>query len=416
MNCLKVGGACALVVGLFLLDGYVPAQCAPGADGFDTGCCAPVAPVLPALAQTGYYGVYGMIDGCGNVLFQSSVCIVISAPVYTPLCDYAVFNVLMLSPLFTCNGTLLGKYARVWRELSPTGMPGQVWRFLLNGDLLLNLSASAAGLVPPIAEPPYSQAVHFTGFIDFECNAGSSPTGALCLSHWPGVLQHSPFSTNAVAPLSSGTTTYHIVAPGNFTYAPTTTAEPQGPVIGDSSRHSSLVWSPFVYNCFGDTPVATGSLTTSSNNCLLPLGPGAGPFRHQVLNTIDCCGSPSPIGSVPLSGTPIPTGLVALPLGAWTGGVFPYNRSLTVYFGVALSNNPCSSPPTVLRVVTGAATTGSFGFTFPPLNWPSCFNPVAGPVSTFLDLQGMLPISYFPVTLSGFGSLFASDWVLSLTL
>ncbi len=406
----------ALVVSLLLFTSPAIAQCVPGGDGFDTGCCSPVAPVLPAMVQTGFYGIYAMIDGCGNVQFQSQVCMVVSPPNYLPLCDYATFNVLLLSPLFTCNGVLLGKYSRTWREVSPTGVPGQVWRFLLNGDLVLNLITGSGGLVPPIAEPPYSQPVHFTGFIDYECNAALTPIAALSLSHWPGVLQHSPFSTNAVSSLAAGTTTWHIVAPGNFSFAPTTTSEPQGPVIGDSSRHSSLSWSPFIYNCFGDTPVATGSLTTNFNNCMLPFGPGAGAFKHQVLNTVDCCSSPSPIGSVPLNGTPIPTGLVALPLGAWNGTFFPYNRSLTVYFGVAIANNPCSSPPTVLRVMTGAATTGSFGFSFPPLNWPSCFNPIAGPVPTFLDLQGMLPLAYFPQVLTGFGSLFASDWVLSLTL
>lgn len=167
---------------------------------------------------------------------------------------------------------------------------------------------------------------------------------------------------------------------------------------------------------FGETPVSTGNLTTSFSNCLLPLGPSLGAYKHQVLGTVDCCGTSSPIASVPLSGTPVPTGLIALPLGFWTGTGFPYNRSLTVYLGVTAATNPCSSPPTVVRLVTGVATSGGFGFTFPPLIWPTCFTPVSTPQSTFLDLQSMLPVSYFPFTLTGLGSLFASDWVLSLAL
>jgi hypothetical protein len=377
------------------------------------------SPTLPTLAPATVFADYAAISGCGAVLGQAIGPVSFSPPFYTPLCDYAVFNVQINAGLFTAQGILLGKYARTWRDVAPNGTPLQIWRFLLNGDLFLNLApgASGSGLIPPVSDAPYFQPVHFVGFIDYACDFNQSPDIAFSLSHWPGCIQHSSFSTNSIPALASGRDSFHIVGPAPFIFAGSNGIEPQGPIAGDSSRHSDLTWVPFSYQCFGEAPADLGSLTTNFDNCLLP--PNAGPpdpYKHQTLSTIACCGVPFNISTVPLPGTPVPTGLVAFPLGSYAGLVFPFTRSLTIYMGALLTINPCSIPPFVFRLVTGVATTGSIGSIFPPNLPPPCFTPAGGIFPTFLDLQSMLPISYFPTVATGLGSFFASDWVVSLTL
>jgi hypothetical protein len=413
----------AVAVGAILAAAAVSQNCQVGDDGFSTGCCQPVQPNLPQFPPMQMASVWGCINNCTPTQLQAGVSL--SAP-QGFFCDYAVVTVTAtLSSGHTIAGPLLAKYARTWREMSPTGAPFQVWRLLVNGDLSVTGPAIAGAIcpVPPCSQPPLNLPVHFEGHIDYACNPTTAAgwSAAFSLSHWIGCISHAPFSTVPLAGAAGHPgTSYHLVGPAPFMFVPV--AEPQGPIVGEALRESRLNWVPFNYNCMGEASIPQGSLVTMNQDCICtPALPIVGPYKHQNLNGIVCCnGTVQTFASIPLPGTPLPTGFLARTLGTWAGaGAFPGNRDLTIYLGVLGYTGICPQPAGAfpIQVVVGVGTTGVPGQLFPPAV-PSC--PVIGipAVNAFIDLQNVLilPPALGPVPTPGYGSLFASTKVWNINL
>ena len=122
----------------------------------------------------------------------------------------------------------------------------------------------------------------------------------------------------------------------------------------------------------------------------------------------------APFTTVPLPGTPFPTGFVTLSLGHYdapaTGAVFPYQRDLLVHFGVIDHVNPCAPNNFRLNVVHGVTTSGHQGTVF------------GSPVTTFMTFMDLAnhkdPAAAFvvPGGLPIFGATSYADLVFNLNL
>jgi hypothetical protein len=413
----------ALALGAILAVAAAGQGCPFGDDGFSTGCCQPVQPNLPQFPPSQMAASWGCINSCAPTQLQAGV--TLSAPQMF-FCDYAVITVTAtLSSGHTIAGPLLAKYARTWSEAGPTGLPHQMWRFLLNGDLAIIGPAVAGAIcpVPPCGLAPIGLPVHFEGHIDYACspNTAGGWAAAFSLSHWIGCISHAPWSTVPIGGAAAHpSTSYHLVGPAPFAFAPV--PEPQGPLIGDALRESRLNWTPFNYSCMGEAEIPQGNLVTVNTDCICtPALPLVGPYKHQNLNGFACCnGVVQPFSSIPLPGTPLPTGFLARTLGTWGAATaFPGPRALTIYMGVLQYSGICPTPgPNIpFQVVAGVGTSGIPGQIFPPMV-PSC--PVVPvPVSmAFIDLQNILilPPAAGPVPGPGYGSLFASTKVWNLNV
>jgi hypothetical protein len=257
------------------------------------------------------------------------------------------------------------------------------------------------------------------GHVDYTCGNSANPTlAAFSLTHLPGVIQHGPFSTNFIPALSTGTTSYHLVGPAPFTFAPV--FEPQGILNGESARSSTMFVNPFFYQCHGETDTFLGgSLLTNVTTCL-GASSGSPLWHHQNLQAAFTCASfPVTFQSIPVPGTPINiTGFLGMSLGSYGSGLtFPHNREVVVYFGLLYNANfTCSPVLSPLQIVTGVGTTTAIPGR-PLSGTAGTPNP---PASTFIDLQNYLPISLWPtsggIPSPGYGSLFLPDLVLSVNL
>ena len=392
----------------------------PVDDGFQVGCCViptVTLPNFPALTMTAEWGV---LNNCVTS-FQTQCTVAIGAPSFFE-CDYAIIPITItgLSTAPAVTTFVLAKYVRTWQEIANTGAAVNVWRFLINGDIpFVSTAGCPAGpCLPTAVGAPWLKPAHMVGHIDYTCDGIiPNPTwsAAISLSHLPGCFQHAFFSTCPIPALAAVNRSYHLVGPAPFVFAPI--PEPQGVLRGDSLRASTLFVSPFFYFCHGETDFMTGGvLATAGANCFCaPMVNGR--WRHQNLTAQALCsGFATTFQSVPVGGTPLaPTGFAALTLGNWTAGPnFPGNRSLVVYLGVVQNNFTCSPVLSPVQIVTGVGTTSSQpGQLFSIPGTP----PVI--VSTFIDLQNMLPLSLWTgggIGTPRLGSLFAPHPVAGLDL
>ncbi len=413
--------------------------CAIGDDGFDTGCCGiPTTniPPFPAVTMTANYARF---TGC-TVSAQNLVNVQISPPIMV-LCDFAIIPV---SATFlpssastgghTITGNLFAKYARTWLDVAPSGLAGQVWRFLVNGDLQctpLGTAGPCASNLPACAYATPPLPVHFDGHIDYACDPTSSTNpfnAVISLNHNQGCICHAPWSC---VPLSGNVahngTSYHLVGPAPFNFG--IGLAPQGPLIGDAVRPSMLRLIPaFFYACSTEGKVNTfgSSLTTTSNaGCLCAVGTnicttgattcaGQVCYENQTLTGGVCC-PPAvswPFNSVPIAGTPVAaTGMIAHNIGTWGGLTrYPWSGHLTSYFSVISYTDPCSAAQWPIHVAVGAGISAVFGVPFS--GTPGC-GTIASPSTAFIDLQNQLPLVN-PSLVPGYGCVSASDMVWNL--
>ena len=194
----------ALVFCLLGFESVVAAQC-PTPDGLSFGpCCTSVTPTLPRL-QDFSHGAFQICWRDCDVDAFSSVTAEWRGPGSIVPFGGPFFGALSscgdrLSGLTLTNaaGTVLWRglmrllYSRTWQETDASGGQVQVWRFLVNGDMI---ATSAAGLSPcPV--PPCQAAfgkVRFTGYIDYAetCSTGNVET-AWMLTHGCDLIDHAP--------------------------------------------------------------------------------------------------------------------------------------------------------------------------------------------------------------------------------
>lgn len=388
-------------------------------DGFHSGCCSTPTPFLPEFPPIQETAVWCWMSGCTPNTYTSSVSI--SAPNFL-YCDYAIatLNATITFPLisggpsltWSLSGTVIMKYSRTWGELNPIWpTPYQVWRFLVNADLQVTappgwvvIGNSQPGIIPACTLSPHNQLLHVVGHIDYACDGGFFPgsTGqmaaAFSFTHLPECLSHGNLSRKPIPALAAYGDSYHLVGPAPFTFGPV--QEPQGTLVGEAVRGSSISLFPIVYQCQGEADVRQdfGQLATQSQTCLCAPLPVTTPlWKHQTLSGEVCCNIQSrSFSSLAFPGFVLPTGLSAMTLGRWTGGgatFFPGYRALTVYAGVLDYLHPCPTAQYLpgienIQAVTGVATTEHvFGGAALPTsacasNWVSASNAI--------DLQNML--------------------------
>jgi hypothetical protein len=415
------------------------AQCIGGDDGFDVGCCmGPVTPTLPVFPAVTMTASWAEMAKC----FPSNVnTVTVSlAPPTMVLCDYALVQVSVAFPAGeTINGVLVAKYVRTF-NLLPVGS-GQVWRFLLNGDLACAPIAASVPCTTPLPRCSFipGQTVHFDGHLDYQCNPGSTLPfrASLSLTHHSGCISHATWSCVPIGGLLAHTeSSYHLVGPAPFVWGaagPT----PAGPLIADSARSSFLQVVPsLVYGCTTEQKIGPGGVMLGGPGApgcvpaVCNLGPVCSTAACTAANTCyedvgvqftTCCAGAiwGPSMTVPIGGTPVQaTGMIAVRLGQWgvvAGGAYPTNVNLRTYFGVISYQPPQPCPPlnAPIHAATGVATSNMNG---QPFNLaPTCLPPAAAS-TVFFDLQNNLPLNSAGPLTPGYGCLAASDVVWSFNL
>lgn len=431
---------CVVVLGGMLVASIASGQgtCVlHGDDGFDIGCCVPPTPNIsvvgfPVIVMDGVGGnpttAYAGIGNC-SPFNQSSPKLLITPPSF-PYCDYGVSQVAVafLSGE-SFGGTLYMKYARTW--LDGLASQTQVWRFLVNGDLVCQgpPTTGCASVLPPcwLASPLGPGIVHWDGHIDYACTNGTW-SESLSLNHHRGLYSHHPASCAFIPPgVDHLFESYHLVGPAPFTFG--NPPPPAGPLVADSVRRSILIASPPSYSCMSEIHLQlAGSLTTLTNLPCLPNSacqacPSFGSCEYeQSLTGLSCPGPGLPMSffSIP-TGPPLPltTGFVAITIGQWPflplPTVYPWSSTLTLYLGTILAfPDPCAAPMNSFHVVTGVSTAYEPPFQANLFNSGAC-------------TCGSLPISHSCIDLNnvlltgtgfmpGYGCLAASDLVLNLNL
>ncbi len=236
---------------LLTVAGALPAQsCPPLADdGLDVGCCthpAPILPAFPALASHASFASQFNPSSCTQ-LAQCPLDVTVGTPTATS-CDEFLISVSAINGADSIAGVMYAKYARTFTYES-----GQVWRFLLNGDLTFD-SQSGTCPVPP-CEPTYD-VVHVVGSIDYYC--GPLPSGQvewrfrLDLTHHISCIHH-----GAARPDTSHPGTYYtLMAPTPATHG-NAALYPSGPYWDESIRESDLV----LQQCYGEHDAVVATVT-----------------------------------------------------------------------------------------------------------------------------------------------------------
>ena len=421
---LFIAALLALVTVLPLSGQIVP--CPLGDDGFNTGCCITPLPNLPQFPTITETGLYGCIKDCAlEAQFNYSVTI----QHQWVLCDYAVINI-TATPAAAIAPTLttqqFAKYSRTFMEVDTTGVTRQVWRFLLNGDMVYGPTPASAVPCPVPPDVAAGIPTHMNGSIDYICgpNTTTQPYKVrLNLNHWNGCWSHAGFSTYPLAGAAAHTDrSYHLVAPSNFVFAPVPDA--QGPIVADAIRPSIMNWMPFNYTCRSEETVQQGQLQTLNMYCgSCGPAPAAAPpiFSDQNLSGVAvCAGAAAPFSTVPIPGL-MPGGMVTMAVGFWTPTTpIGTPTDLLIHIGFMQYTDLCTGDGP-FHVVAGV-TTRNFGA--PALLFPNpAFPTNPGPHAVSMDLGNVKILPLFPpYTLPsptpylGWGSLYLSDLVFNLNL
>jgi hypothetical protein len=386
-------------------------------DGFSSGpSCSPAVANLPAFPSMTLDGRGAVIADCGlESQFDTSASLV---PVQV-LPDYALITLTIdAQPAFSLmSQTLVAKYARSWMEGPTVGHPIQVWRFLVNGDLVYSPGASggAGNPIPLSALPPYNLPVHFIGNVDYVKNV---MTGiwqvSYALTHFCPVDSHAEFSQRPIPEASQWPNrTYHFVGPSNFVFD--AFPSPSGAILGESSRRSTGLASPGPYTVLNEAAIAWGTLTDAGLACVGGSAPTSTPrYTHQNLVLANEFGTTQsqPVTNVPVGLPTIPTGLRALGIGkfvALPGADYPGEESVSVYLGVLDAPGVCpgiASP--AIHAVSGVGTVG--GFLVILFNQELPYD--ARDALDLHDMNVLTPAGFTP----GFGSVFGSERVWSFAM
>ncbi|HGY90311.1 MAG TPA: hypothetical protein ENK43_03960 [Planctomycetes bacterium] len=366
----------------------------PGAnfndDGFRSNpynglCCLPVTNSLsiPSFAAVTVNAEFGIVDQCSTV---QKFPITLTVGPLTPLgtgCDrfQAQFSTSqngVFVPL--ASGTTMElKYVRTWVEINfATSQPKrQVYRFLINGDVIFDMSANAVfpECVPVVGLP------WFHGFIDYAVpvNGTGGATAMIGLTHDTGCLAHlnSPiFNAEALQPGTVGRhdeKSYHFVGPTPFIWFDQYGAPPSplDLVVVDAKDAVRSVNDVAFPNCIEEVPMGPSVIVSDFENCLCTFGTGQDIWYHQNLaGQISCTDSGVSLTNAWYSKanlTPeLPTGFAQMFLGISAAfGQYGYKQRIYSIVGFleyadicpnTLLNGTDPNNPEVFRIVWGAST------------------------------------------------------------
>ena len=316
---------------------------------------------------------------------------------------------------------LIAKYARTWTEMSATGgLVQQVWRFLVNGDLVYTVAPGAPSPCPIPKIALSGKAVHFVGSIDYARNCQTGVFSArIDLVYLCGKFSHGPLSPAPITPDPNPDIDYAFVGPTPFVWG--VGAPPVGIVTGESVRSTrvDLTAIPGLWQCLSEEPVLQGALDNVALYCPCAdptVPPGTSPWTEQKLTfAYGACMPTSPFTFMALPfPTLAPTGFSVMSLGTHALPIttFPDSRSVHFYFAVGSAPDPCVTGALPIHIINGVSTVGPLiGIGTPPP--PG----IAQPSHALLDIENTLVIiGVPPYTSLGYGALFLATQVWSLDL
>jgi hypothetical protein len=294
------------VVASLLLASSVRAGTPPacfGPDGLDGACCQSptlTLPTFPAIVQRGRFLNF---DQCVPGV-HGPVCVNLRAPRTAPPGGAPVCGIYLIPlTISTCgprpqslwSGTMRAQYSRTWLETRPpSSTPDvQVWRFLLNGDLVPSLFMiqhfGNDNQVLPHCFTAFHGKVHFWGYVDYAQNcATGSFEAAWVLEHGCDHFEHEALSTRTGSfhPMDS----YTFLGPGgSFASSPIV---PPVSAAGRDHDFRPNRWSNQPNICMGEEPLTSDSLVDGNPFCpCIPTGPPVLACQFLELSAVGTCNS-----------------------------------------------------------------------------------------------------------------------------
>jgi hypothetical protein len=333
------------------------AQCTP--DGLDgPPCCALATPKLPKFPVIAHPALGICFLNCGIDAVQNHQAVwklQNAAPAIpgttgsacTP--RWATLDLLDTSGNLVWNGRFRTFYSRTWSETTASGTPQQVWRFLVNGDLV---PSPLAGTVPCPVPPcvlPIGRA-RFSGYIDwaFDC-ASLTWESAWMLTHACDSIDH-----NTSFPRGG---TFHPSRSYSFV-GPSVGFVPNPLVAGESGGAGFEASRRLLWPAAGTTgPVyceaeegATNNLLGPTALCYCSLGPGQ--WNNAQMFVLGACGTTLTPGSF------VFPGFLSMGIGSWTNpAVYPGLENVRWNVTEYLDTDPCTGI-TLTEFCFGVTTLG----------------------------------------------------------
>ena len=344
----------SVLVGLLIWSGVTAAQC-PIPDQLDGGpCCTPAGLQLPKFPNFNQSALEICWRNCNvdSVLSYSARWRNVSNLVVPCGERFMLLQLRTPGGVLHWTGTLRFQYSRTWMETDTAGLPLQVWRFLVNGDLRAALAGLPIPCPLPACAPAFGGSVRFTGYMDIaqNCAIATGPfQRAWMLSHVCDLVDHAPGFPRAG--VFHPDRSYSFVGPAaGFVPGPLQPMEGTPGSLFEAMRRRNLLPVP-----------ATCDFEERLNHSLLPInqfclcGTPTPQFLLGNLSVVGSCGS-----SVTTTGGPFLPGYLSMGIGSWTlPGVFPGVEAVRWNAGGYDYFDPCTG---LLRqeVFFGATTLGGY--------------------------------------------------------
>lgn len=338
-------GPLALVSIFALAASPARSQCGP--DGLDPGpCCAQTFATLPQIPAFQRDARFLCFDGC-QLAQNTGYCVNIGPPLPMQVGGQVLcgaYNIrIRLRFCGTNNFVWLGYvnafYTRNWQESPVPGQILNVWRFVINGDMLPTPLLPAGACNRPaclVPTPGGYTRVYFSGYIDYALDCATNTWQvALALSHECDSIHHQP-GTARPAPGAGlhPTRSFAIVAPG-ATFVPSVSGpRSDGPVTAEAIRWNNWT-SPPPQACTFEEPV-NGGFFAQNEFCFCSAAGGPPQYISTLVDVTSVCGSsavPSPLGPY-----------MQKRIGGWTAAAsFPGLEFVLFDFGWLQYRNGCTA-------------------------------------------------------------------------
>lgn len=325
----------SLVFVVLLTNASPPASSQCGPDGLDGGnCCSPSGVVLPDLPSKRSDVRWLCFRFC-QLVKNFEYCADLGKPVpATGPAGSALCGVFDISVrLRTCvlplkvfwNGNLRAYYSRTWSESTVAGAPNlQVWRFLVNGDLIPTSQVTGISFLPDCSLS--FNGVYFSGYIDYayDCVIGNWKV-AFAFSHECDAIHHAP---GTARPAAGGgfhpSRSFSIVGPGS-TFVPAV-AGPRSDGTPTNLSFRKNDWSlPSSVCLLRDNASPIGYFDPQNEFCTCVAG-AAGQYISTAVELNGLCARARPSFTGEL--------LVQKRIGSWTDATkFPGNEFVLFDFG-----------------------------------------------------------------------------------
>jgi hypothetical protein len=352
----RIFGSLVFVACLALATAPARAQCGP--DGLSPGPCCTVAnaivPPIPAMQLDCRWLCF---NGC-NVSQNFLDCVNLGPLVPATgggalICgayDVRFRTRTCGTTNFLWNGSLKAFYSRTWQESSIPGTVNlQVWRFVVNGDLIPSPLLPTGPCRKPACTSNYTR-VYFSGYMDyaFDC-INNTWSVAFAISHECDSVHH---QAGTARPAPAGglhpTRSFSIVGPGSTFAAAVAGPRSDGSITNEGVRWNN--WALLPQSCTFEEP-ATGAFLAQNEFCFCT-ATGPNQYIATFVNAGGACGS--------TVATPVGGQLMQKRIGGWTNpNQFPGVEFALFDFGRLTCVNGCTLTTTV-EWFEGGETVGGY--------------------------------------------------------